>query len=62
MFINIFLNIKLLLKKEKQKILLFFYFKLCKLYTELYILNKDAQIKQKKNQVSTSNNKLPDLA
>ena len=62
MFINIFLNIKLLLKKEKQKLLLFFYFQLCKLFTELYILNKDAQIKQKKNQVSTSNNKLPDHA
>ena len=60
MFTNIFLNIKLLLKKEKLKLILFFYLKL---YTEfcieLYILNEDAQIKQKKNQVSTSNNKLP---
>ena len=54
---NIFLNIKLLFKKTKNSFV--FYLKLCTFCTELYILNKDAQIKQKKNQVSTSNNKLP---
>ena len=53
------LNIKLLLKKEKLKIVLFFYLKLYTFCTELYSLNEDAQIKQMKNQVSTSNNKLP---
>ena len=40
MFISIFLNIKLLLKKEKLKIILFF--------TELYILNEHAQTIKRK--------------
>ena len=35
MFTNIFLNIELLLKKEKLKILLLFYLKLCIFCTEL---------------------------
>ena len=55
MFTNIFLNIKVLLKKEKLKILMFFYLKLCTFCTELYILNEDTLINQKKNQVSTPN-------
>ena len=50
-----FLNIKLLLKIEKLKTILFFYLKLCIFCTELYILNKAEQ----KKQASTSNNKLP---
>ena len=54
----IFSNIKLHLKKEKTKNYFVFYLKLCTVITELYVFNKDAQIKKKKNQVSTSNNKI----